>query len=384
MIDQNLDAAIEQIRSGNQQGFQILYDKTHNYVYTQARNFLKNESDANDLVQEVYIAAYRSIDSLETNQKIYGWLCGITFRQATKLMRKQKDILLVDEDAAFDTIVDFDEDIQPEAAFDKKTSAQILMDLIDKLPEIQKAVLFAYYYEEMSIKEIANACSCSEGTIKSRLNYARKNLKDLISETEQKDGIKLHSFSLPLLLLTLKMYTDSHAMQLATAQQVYQGCLSHLALQLQDGVIMSATQTVTSNALHVAGKTISTKMATVIATALIGSGMVLGYLGSEIHHNRTNTENVTTEITENTSEISTENITTENISEATTSQITQVTTTELTTQEQTTEVITTEVITTEASTQEQATTNAPATTQTSKKQSSDDDFELDAPEIDIE
>lgn len=63
-MDERLEISIEQLRQGQQQGFQILYDQTHNYVLMQARTLLKKEADVHDLVQEVYFNAYRSIKAL--------------------------------------------------------------------------------------------------------------------------------------------------------------------------------------------------------------------------------------------------------------------------------------------------------------------------------
>ncbi len=227
-MDKRLEVAIEQLRQGQQQGFQILYDQTHNYVFMQARTLLKNEADVHDLVQEVYINAYRSISSLQENQKIYAWLGGIAFRQATKILRKQKEIPIGEEDMPLEPMVAFDEDIQPEHALDKKESAQILRELLEELPELQKAALMAYYYNEMSIGEIAQAFSCSEGTIKSRLNYARKSLKKAIQEREKRDNIRLHSFSLPLLLLAFGNYADECVM----AEQMVNGIFQHICQRL--------------------------------------------------------------------------------------------------------------------------------------------------------
>lgn len=227
-MDKRLEVAIEQLRQGQQQGFQILYDQTHNYVYMQARTLLKNEADVHDLVQEVYINAYRSIASLQENQKIYAWLGGIAFRQATKILRKQKDIPIGEEDMPLEPMVAFDEDIQPEHALDKKESAQILQELLEGLPELQKAALLAYYYNEMSIGEIAQAFSCSEGTIKSRLNYARKSLKKAIQEREKRDNIRLHSFSLPLLLLAFGNYADECVMAEQMVNGIFQQICQHL------------------------------------------------------------------------------------------------------------------------------------------------------------
>ncbi len=222
-MDEKLEIAIEQLRQGEQQGFQILYDQTHNYVLMQARALLKNEADVHDLVQEVYFNAYRSIGSLQENKKVYAWLGGIAFRQATKILRKQKDIPIGEEETAFDTMIELDEDIQPEHALDKKESAQILREMLEELPELQKAALLAYYYDEMSVGEIAKAFSSSEGTIKSRLNYARKNLKKAIQEREERDGIKLHSFSLPLLLLAFQVYAGECVMGEQMVSGIFQG-----------------------------------------------------------------------------------------------------------------------------------------------------------------
>lgn len=222
-MDERLDYAIEQLRQGEQQGFQVLYDQTHNYVMMQARSLLKNDADVHDLVQEVYFNAYRSIDSLQENKRIYAWLGGIAFRQATKLLRKQKDVLVQEEEAVFGALVDLDEDVQPEQALQKRESAQIVKEMLEELPELQKAALLAYYYDEMSVREIAEVFSCSEGTVKSRLNYARKNLKQAIQEREAREGIKLHSLSLPLLLLVFQLWAEELEMDEGLARELYKG-----------------------------------------------------------------------------------------------------------------------------------------------------------------
>lgn len=63
--------------------------------------------------------------------------------------------------------------------------------------------MLLYYYDSCAIRQIADIMECSEGTVKSRLNYARKAMQQLIEQTEQRDNIRLHSFSPALLLLGL-------------------------------------------------------------------------------------------------------------------------------------------------------------------------------------
>lgn len=230
-MDQTLEQAIEDLRSGNQQGFRIIYDQTHDYVYSQARMLLRNESDAGDLVQEVYINAYNSIQSLQDNKKIYSWLGGIAFRQATKILRKQRDVLLSDDEGTlFDMVVELDPDVQPEHAMDKEYTQEVIAELIERLPPLQQAALTAFYYDELSIRQIAQAYDCSENTIKSRLNYAKKSLKEYVLEKEKKEGIKLYSLCPAVLLAALSFRLSQESMPVGDANAVYGGITQSLSL----------------------------------------------------------------------------------------------------------------------------------------------------------
>lgn len=230
-MDKSLEQAIEELRGGNQQGFQIIYDQTHNYVFSQARMLLRNEADAKDLVQEVYINAYHSIHSLQDNQKIFSWLGGIAFRQATKILRKQKDVLLQsEEDDLFETIVELDPDVQPEQAMDREYMENVVMELIEKLPPLQQGALTAFYYDEMSIRQIAQAYGCSENTIKSRLNYAKKSLKEYVLEKEKKENVKLHSVSPAIVIAAIYQLFSKDRMSAEAAQAVYSIIAQELSL----------------------------------------------------------------------------------------------------------------------------------------------------------
>lgn len=288
-MDQLLERAIEQLRSGNQNGFQIIYDQTHNYVYSQARMLLRNESDASDLVQEVYINAYRSIGSLQDNQKIYSWLGGIAFRQATKILRKQKDVLLQDdEENIFENVVELDPDVQPEAAMDRTFTKEVVAELIEQLPPLQQAALTAFYYDQMSIRQIAQEYNCSENTIKSRLNYAKKNLKESVLEREKRDGVKLYSVSPALVLAALSFLFAKEPMPESSAALAYQGISSRLSLSkaasVSAGTVANSTAAVKKAALV---KTILTTASSAVAiTAVAGSFYIGNKLQTTREHSR--------------------------------------------------------------------------------------------------
>lgn len=277
-MDQTLEQAIEDLRSGNQQGFRIIYDQTHDYVYSQARMLLRNESDAGDLVQEVYINAYNSIQSLQDNKKIYSWLGGIAFRQATKILRKQRDVLLSDDEGTlFDMVVELDPDVQPEHAMDKEYTQEVIAELIERLPPLQQAALTAFYYDELSIRQIAQAYDCSENTIKSRLNYAKKSLKEYVLEKEKKEGIKLYSLCPAVLLAALSFRLSQESMPVGDANAVYGGITQSLSLS-DPATAVAKTAGAVAKAASV--KTAAVAISAVVAVTSLGGSI---YMINKLH-----------------------------------------------------------------------------------------------------
>lgn len=277
-MDQTLEQAIEDLRSGNQQGFRIIYDQTHDYVYSQARMLLRNESDAGDLVQEVYINAYNSIQSLQDNKKIYSWLGGIAFRQATKILRKQRDVLLSDDEGTlFDMVVELDPDVQPEHAMDKEYTQEVIAELIERLPPLQQAALTAFYYDELSIRQIAQAYDCSDNTIKSRLNYAKKSLKEYVLEKEKKEGIKLYSLCPAVLLAALSFRLSQESMPVGDANAVYGGITQSLSLS-EPATAVAKTAGAVAKAASV--KTAAVAISAVVAVTSLGGSI---YMINKLH-----------------------------------------------------------------------------------------------------
>lgn len=80
----------------------------------------------------------------------------------------------------------------PEESVDYAETKRLMKEILDGLPEDQKLCVLMYYYEELSVADIADALGCSTGTVKSRLNYARKKIRNDVEELERK-GTKLYS-----------------------------------------------------------------------------------------------------------------------------------------------------------------------------------------------
>lgn len=231
-ISKDILDAIKQAQEGKEEGFNKIYSATYNFVFFRSKMIMKNDSEAWDLLQEVYIVAYKSIAKLEKPDNLYAWLGGIAYNLGMKAYRKKQDVLLDEEgEGIFDDLKSFDIDTQPEEYVEQEQTSNIIKELIDGLPPLQKAAVIAYYFDEMSVSEIAETFECSTGTIKSRLNYARQYLKQAVEEKEKKDGIRLHSVTIPALLLALRMLSEETVVSAQVAQITYNGICTSIGLK---------------------------------------------------------------------------------------------------------------------------------------------------------
>lgn len=231
-MDEKLIKAIKEMADGKESGFNIVYSETYNHVFFRVKQHMNSDEDAQDLTQIVFVEAFKNIGSLQAPEALYSWLDRITYNQGMKLYRKKKEVLLSEEgEGVFDTLESNDIESMPELSMDQRETSKIIREIIEELPEAQKVTLIAYYFDHFSVGQIAEMEECSEGTIKSRLNYARKYLKDKILEKERREGYKLHAFALPLLWWAIKFMAEDTTMSASAAQSVYNGACAKVGLQ---------------------------------------------------------------------------------------------------------------------------------------------------------
>lgn len=231
-MEDNLKQAIEQMKNGVEKGFNEVYSQTYNRVYFRAKQIMKKEEDAQDLTQIVFVEAYKCIGSLQASEALFSWLDGITYRQGMKLFRKNKDVLLTEEaEGLFDTLENNDLSTAPELSADQKATSEIIKGIIEELPELQKTAIVMFYFDGMKVEQIASAMECSENTIKSRLNYARKFIKNKVEEKEKTEGYRLHTLVPPVFFYAIKTISDNTTLTAQTAQEVYTGACTTVGLQ---------------------------------------------------------------------------------------------------------------------------------------------------------
>lgn len=202
--------AINLAKAGEERGYGFLYEKTYKSKYYLALQYMKNEEEAEDVLQEAYIKAFSKLDTLENPEAFQGWLGMIVANTAKNMLAKKRpllfsDLAVDDEGEEFEyQIEDDDLEVQPELSYTRQETKELVHELIDSLSEEQRLCILMFHIEGIPISEIARTMDCSENTVKSRLNYGRKNLR-MKAEDLQKKGYKLYSVApLPLFLMLLR------------------------------------------------------------------------------------------------------------------------------------------------------------------------------------
>ena len=174
---------IERAIKGDIQAFRSLFSLYENKVFRTAYFILRDRQYAEDAVQNSFLQVYLKIGKLSNAKAFDSWLYKITVSQCSSLTRKINKLTVISMDEGL-TELDmpmsktFD---MPENKVIQKDVQRIIMGCIYSLPLKQRTVLTLFYYNNMSIREISDILSCSEGTVKSRLFYSKQDLKKVLT-----------------------------------------------------------------------------------------------------------------------------------------------------------------------------------------------------------
>ncbi|MGL5651725.1 MAG: RNA polymerase sigma factor [Paraclostridium sp.] len=207
---------VSKCKNGDSQAFSDLYSLTYQKVYFLSLSILKDQPMAEDAVQEVFLIVLRSLDKLESPKLFVAWINKITYNYCIKELYKVKKLGEVHSDHVLPTLSDNSNDVDPVESYILKESNTELMNLINKLSSIHSTVLILKYFDELKVSEIAYVLSISEGTVKSRLNNAKKNLYKLYSE-ERTDNRKIYGF---MLFTFFKKASNENLLNLSSSKNI--------------------------------------------------------------------------------------------------------------------------------------------------------------------
>lgn len=268
------DAMILAARNGDQEAVGKLYNLTYNNVYHTVKSMIRDEDAVLDILQDSYVKAFQSLEQLDKAENFRAWIKRIAANKAKDYLKKAKPMLFSEMSAGEDLEFTFEDDCpshQPEAVLDRKETARLVKEILDSLSEEQRMVIGMFYYEQMSVREIAETLGCSENTVKSRLNYGRKKVEYQVRQLE-KQGVKLYSLApIPFFLWLLRNWETADAVTPAAAAA---GSASAAAAGTAIGGAVAA-RTVGA-AASAAGKGLFTRIiAGMLSLALVGGGFAV-------------------------------------------------------------------------------------------------------------
>ena len=267
----NISHLVEKIKKGDNKSFEKLYKLTEREVWFTCISFLKNETTAQDIMQETYITAFLKIQSLEKSSQIRSWLNRIAVNKCKNYLKGKGEIQLDDEIFENQAIVDERISIPEEYISDKAKREIILSIMQEVLSDVQYQTVIMHYFNEMTVDEIAEVFECSRGTVLSRLNYSRAKMKTAIEDYENKSGDKLHGVVVvPFFTTIFKEEAKSLAVPNITIK-LPNG--QTLATSATKGIATGAKSTVSSIVKATATATVKTKVIAVVCGATILAGI---------------------------------------------------------------------------------------------------------------
>lgn len=203
------EALLKRIVAKDEHAFHEFYEEWYPRAYYIALAITHHEADAKDVAQETMIEIHRSIDHLRDLKYFKLWLNRIIISKCNRLFRKKKAVTMDVE--LKNTLLSQEEERQeylPPDHTHRQSDMAVLQKMLMRMQPIYAEVLVLMYFEQCSIKEIAEILQVPEGTVKSRLNSAKNLLRTQIDAYEQKEQIKLNFHVESLEALLVLAYAD--------------------------------------------------------------------------------------------------------------------------------------------------------------------------------
>jgi len=188
MVPQEELVLIERLKQGDESAFRTLVEQYQDLVYNTALGIVQNQSDAEDVAQEVFIQVFRSIGSFKSEAKLSTWIYRITTTRSLDLLRAKKSkkrfgllkrLWETEEESPVENISDFN---HPGVSLERKEEAAQLMAAITQLLENQKVAFILHKLEGLSYLEIAEIMGNTLPAVESLMHRARLNLRKILEK----------------------------------------------------------------------------------------------------------------------------------------------------------------------------------------------------------
>lgn len=176
---------IEQTLAGNSNCFSYIVDRHKNKAYNLAFRICGNHEEAEELAQDSFVKAYKSLTSFKMKSSFATWLYRIVYNTSISHIRLKKKGVLSIEDFPADA-ADFLGNNTTEEEADKEYMSSLVNFALLKINEDERGLISLYYYENMTTEEISEVTGISKSNIKVKLFRARQKMLEIIEKTEKK------------------------------------------------------------------------------------------------------------------------------------------------------------------------------------------------------
>lgn len=167
--------------TNTERGLRLMMEKYQERLYWLIRRMVISHDDANDVVQNCFIKAYRNIHTYEGKAKFYTWLYRIATNEAITFINKRKRTATASLDDAAGTLSNR---LSTETWFDGDAVQKKLLEAVETLPDKQKLVFNMRYFEEISYDEMSAALGTSVGALKASFHHAVKKIEHFMKDVE--------------------------------------------------------------------------------------------------------------------------------------------------------------------------------------------------------
>ena len=182
------ETLVASAQRGEASAFDVLVERYKQRLYATVYHMTGNHEDANDLVQDAFIKAYKSLQSFKGQSSFYTWIYRIAINRTINFLKRRKDrghLSLNNVQSDVETDPDYVElmsHVTHRREVGLNELQEKLNEALQKLSEEHRAVVIMHDVQGMTHADIAKATGCSEGTVRSRLYYARQQLQGLLSQ----------------------------------------------------------------------------------------------------------------------------------------------------------------------------------------------------------
>lgn len=165
---------------GRQKVFPMIVDQYSQSLYWKIRSIVLTHEDTDDVLQNTFLKAWKSLPTFQGKAKLSTWLYRIAINESLDFLRRQKTATLSSADADLSVV----NRLLADDYFDGDKSQAVLQEAIATLPDVQRTVFTLRYYDEMKYSEISEILGTSEGSLKASYHIAVQKITDYVKRYE--------------------------------------------------------------------------------------------------------------------------------------------------------------------------------------------------------